>query len=293
MAQGTGRVSVVKATEEDRARWDWTTVPAAHSPQGFADLPYPWHKAKETALKARQAVQDGTVTALKRKDRPDRAAALVPGPETLPEMAARLGASTGHAESRQAELFHLLLEPRRDSTRQIVALTGQAADPAAAKASCRLWLEYFPKAALCVLGAAELPAQSDDRLTAHRLDCDDRIALAARAAALAPPEIVFDDAGHASPCQQDAFLALFPVLKPGGLYIVRGLPRKSAAPEHPGITRTADLFRGFSETRTFGHADPVLEAGFTALAGQIAGVVLFHLDFDRKRGDQVAVIQKR
>ncbi|MBK8441086.1 MAG: hypothetical protein IPL38_16850 [Rhodobacter sp.] len=71
------------------------------------------------------------------------------------------------------------------------------------------------------------------------------------------------------------------------------MPCKPAAPEHPGITRTADLFRGFSETRTFGHADPVLEAGFTALAGQIAGVVLFHLDFDRKRGDQVAVIQKR
>ncbi|MBK8441085.1 MAG: hypothetical protein IPL38_16845 [Rhodobacter sp.] len=114
-------------------------------PQGFADLPYPRHKAGETALKARQAVQDGTVTALKRKDRPDRAVALVPGPETLPEMAARLGASTGPAESRQAELFHLLLEPRRDSTRQIVALTGQAADPAAAKASCRLWLEYFPR----------------------------------------------------------------------------------------------------------------------------------------------------
>jgi hypothetical protein len=106
-------------------------------------------------------------------------------------------------------------------------------------------------------------------------------------------DIILDDASHASHHQQNAFLELFPKLTSGGIYIIEDLRWQPEAYERPGITKTAELFRGFSQARAFRHADPAVEAEFAALAPDISGCFLFQVRYDRTRRDQVAVIHKR
>jgi SAM-dependent methyltransferase len=144
---------------------------------------------------------------------------------------------------------------------------GQPADRATADLpSVRMWLDYFPKAQVIGLDVSDFGWFRHDRFRFVRCDMDARANIAAAAAAMPPLDVVIDDASHASHHQQFAFLEIFPRLKPGGLYIIEDLRWQPPAYERAGITKTAALFRGFSERRTFTHSDPALEAGFAALA---------------------------
>ena len=112
-------------------------------------------------------------------------------------------------------------------------------------------------------------------------------------AAMPEFDIIIDDASHASHHQQNGFLELFPRLKSGGLYIIEDLRWQPETYEKPGITKTAALFRSFSENRTFAHDDPGMAQAFNALGDQISGCFLFQVGYDKKRKDQVAVVHKR
>ena len=101
------------------------------------------------------------------------------------------------------------------------------------------------------------------------------------------------NASHASHHQQNALLEVFPRLPSGALYIIEDLRWQPETYERPGITKTADLFRSFSENRRFEHADPELAGAFNALAEEISGCFLFQVRYARTRRDQVAVIHKR
>ena len=122
---------------------------------------------------------------------------------------------------------------------------------------------------------------------------DDRARIAEAARAMPDFDIIIDDASHASHHQQNAFLELFARLKPGGLYIIEDLRWQPETYERPGITKSAALFRGFAESRTFTHNDPETEAAFAALAPEISGCFVFQARFNKARRDQVAVIHKR
>ena len=86
---------------------------------------------------------------------------------------------------------------------------------------------------------------------------------------------------------------MFALLKPGGLYIIEDLRWQPEVYEKPGITKTAELFRSFSETRIFKHNDAATQAAFNALAPQISGCFLFQVGSVKTRKDQAAVILKR
>lgn len=226
----------------------------------------------------------------------------VPLPANLTDLAARFGSDKGAAKHRYTELYHMLFHPLRQQPITFLEMGlqiggpehGQSADRETTDLpSVRMWLEYFPKARIHGLDVSDFGWFAQDRFTFHRCDMDDRAALAASAANLPPLDIVIDDASHASHHQQNAFLELFPRLKPGGLYIIEDLRWQPAAYERPGITRTADLLRGFSQTRSFRHSDPATQAEFTAMGGDISGCFLHQVNYDKTRRDQVAVIHKR
>ena len=165
--------------------------------------------------------------------------------------------------------------------------------PDNAPAAAGIWLEYFSRAQIHALDRVEHPAIDDARFHLTRCDTDTPASLGATAAALPAPDIVIDDASHASHHQQDAFLTLFPVLKPGGLYIIEDLRSQPPDIERAGITTTATLFQSYLAKRSFAHSDPDTAARFNALANQISGCFLFQAQFRKRKRDQIAVIHKR
>lgn len=220
----------------------------------------------------------------------------------LTELADRFGSDKGRAKHRYTELYQMLFHPWRDRAITFLEMGlliggpehGHSADRETRDLpSVRMWLEYFSKARILGLDVSDFGWFQHPRFRFFRCDMDDPAAIAAAAAKMPVPDIIIDDASHASHHQQAAFLTLFPRLRAGGLYIIEDLRWQPPAYERPGITRTADLFRGFSEARRFTHVDPETEAAFAALAPAISGCFLFQAGYDRKRRDQVAVIHKR
>lgn len=220
----------------------------------------------------------------------------------LTDLADRYGSDKGSTKHRYTELYHMLFSPFRNRAITFLEMGLQIGGPEHGASadrkttdlpSVRMWLEFFSRARIHGLDVSDFSWFSADRFTFHRCDMDARENIALAAAHMPNFDIILDDASHASHHQQNAFLELFPKLKPGGLYIIEDLRWQPDAYERPGITKTAELFRAFSETRTFRHGDPAVEAEFAALAPAISGCFLFQVRYDKARRDQVAVIHKR
>jgi hypothetical protein len=222
--------------------------------------------------------------------------------ENLTALADRYGSDKGSTKHRYTELYHMLFHPYRDQAIQFLEMGlliggpehGASADRETKDLpSIRMWLEFFPRARIIGLDVSDFSWFRHDRFAFHRCDMDDRANIDAAALQMPTLDIIIDDASHASHHQQNGFLALWPKLASGGLYIIEDLRWQPEAYEKPGLTKTADLFRSFSEQRRFIHNDPATEAAFNALGDQISGCFLFQVRYDKARKDQVAVIHKR
>lgn len=220
----------------------------------------------------------------------------------LTELADRFGSDKGSSKHRYTELYHMLFHPLRDRKINFLELglliggpeRGASADRETKDLpSVRMWLEFFPKARIFGLDISDFGWFAHDRFRFVRCDMDARENIAAAAAGMPALDVVIDDASHASHHQQYGFLELFPKVKSGGLYIIEDLRWQPEAYERKGITKTAALFRGFSEKRMFTHGDPAMQAAFDALAPDISGCFVFQVRYDKARRDQVAVIHKR
>jgi len=221
----------------------------------------------------------------------------------LTDLADRYGSDKGSKKHRYTELYHMLFHPYRQ--RKITFLEmglliggpehGASADRATNDLpSVRMWLEYFPKAAIHGLDISDLPWFQHDRFTFHRCDMDDRDAIRRAIETISPaPQIVIDDASHASHHQQNAFLEIFPRLPSGALYVIEDLRWQPETYERPGITKTAALFRGFQDDRRFSHADPAVAEAFNEIIPQISACLVEPVRYQKARRDQVAVIHKR
>jgi hypothetical protein len=224
------------------------------------------------------------------------------GQVNLTDLANRYGSDKGSAKHRYSELYQMLFLPYRQRAIRFLEMglmiggpeLGGSADRQTTDApSVRMWLEYFPKAKVFGLDVSDFSWFDDPRFTFLRCDMDRRENIAAAAAALPVLDIIIDDASHASHHQQYGFLELFPKLASGGLYIIEDLRWQPEPYEREGFTKTAPLFRGYSEGGVFSHSDPALAAEFNALRADISGCFLFQVRWDKTRRDQVAVIHKR
>ena len=222
--------------------------------------------------------------------------------ENLTDLADRFGSDKGTAKHRYTELYHLLFNPYRG--RKITFLEmglfiggpehGVDADRETTDLpSIRMWLEYFPKAEIHGLDVSDFSWFEHPRFTFHRCDMDERANVAAAADAMPVPDIVLDDASHASHHQQNAFLEIFPRMRSGGLYVIEDLRWQPDTYERPGITKTAALLRSFIDDRRFTHSDPETQAAFDALIPDISACIVHPVRYQKMRKDQVAVIHKR
>ncbi|MEL6410579.1 MAG: hypothetical protein AAGK67_00025 [Pseudomonadota bacterium] len=232
--------------------------------------------------------------------------AAVPNPEVsenLTDLADRYGSDKGSKKHRYTELYHMLFYPYRNQEITFLEMGlliggpehGMSADRETKDLpSIRMWLEYFPKANIHGLDVSDFSWFEHERFTFHRCDMDDRKAITKAMANIDPvPDIVIDDASHASHHQQNAFLEIFPTLKSGSLYVIEDLRWQPETYEKKGITKTAELFRSWLDHREFHHSDIMVAAEFNALSKDISGCIIEPARFQKGRKDQVLAIHKR
>ena len=147
-------------------------------------------------------------------------------------------------------------------------------------ASIKTWYDYFPKAT--IYGADINPAThlDNDRVTTRILDQGSREQLDAFVAEVGGDfDVIIDDGSHRPDHQQVTFSALFPQLKPGGLYFIEDLMHNGIGDplrgrfSAPEVLNTRKLFRRFAADGRF--PDPNVLSGGDVLAKHIASVT-FH-----------------
>ncbi len=233
---------------------------------------------------------------------PDASGARKKTAINLTDLADQYGSDKGSSKHRYTELYHMLFNPYRQRKINFLEMGLLIGGPEQGKdadrkttdlPSIRMWLEYFPKARIHGLDVSDFSWFDHDRFTFHRCDMDDRSAIAQAAADMPTLDIVVDDASHASHHQQNAFIEIFPKLAPGGLYVIEDLRWQPETYEVDGITKTAALLRSYIDTRTFQHASLAMAEAFNALIPEISACIVHPVKYQKKRPDQVAVIQKR
>ncbi len=225
------------------------------------------------------------------------------GGANLTDLADKYGSDKGSTKHRYSELYHMLFHPYRE--RKVTFLEmglliggpehGISANRETVDApSIRMWLEYFSKAQIHGLDVSDFSWMKHDRFSFHRCDMGEREQIAKAIADIrSAPDIVIDDASHASHHQQNAFLEIFPRMQSGGIYIIEDLRWQPDTLEVPGITKTARLFRGLQKNRKFSHSDPMVEEELNTLVNDISCCLVVPARYQKDTRDQIAVIHRK
>lgn len=151
-------------------------------------------------------------------------------------------------------------------------------------ASLKTWREFFPRGS--IYGIDINPAASIDGERVRTFVCDqsNRDELAAVVRAIGRElDIVIDDGSHASRHQQISLAALFPQLKPGGIYVVEDLVYQPPTIERPDDRKTLEVLKDFKRTGSF-------ESPFVSAAE--AEYLSTHTGSCRLHGSDLAVLRK-
>jgi len=109
---------------------------------------------------------------------------------------------------------------RRKRLRILEIGVGGYDDPAAGGASLRLWKSYFPRSHIYGIDVFDKSAVRERRLTTFQGSQADADFLREVAGRIGRLDIVIDDGSHRNEHVLESFRVLFPLLAPGGLYVV-------------------------------------------------------------------------
>lgn len=171
-------------------------------------------------------------------------------------------------------------------------------------ASMRMWHDYFPNANIFGADIHDANFLDSDRIQTFRVDQGDRAQLAAMAEQVDGGfDVVIDDGSHRADHQQITFGALFPYVKPGGLYFIEDLMRNGKGDSNkgrfsaPSVLNTRRVFRRFQYSGSFPSPNDIGPDAKTL--GQAIKSVAFHvpriqvfaelrIDVRGRRSDSVA-----
>jgi hypothetical protein len=125
-----------------------------------------------------------------------------------------------------------------------IGIGGDHDDPSDGGASLRMWRRYFRHGEIHGMDLFDKSGVAGDRITVHQGDQSDTGSLQALGAALAPIDVLIDDGSHRCSHVIGTFHALFPYVRPGGIYIIEDLetsyiPRYEGQPPGPTNTETS------------------------------------------------------
>jgi hypothetical protein len=125
-------------------------------------------------------------------------------------------------------------------------------------ASMRMWYDYFPQASIFGADIHDASFLDNDRVRTFRVDQGERDELVAMAEQVPGGfDVVIDDGSHRPDHQQITFGALFPYLKPGGVYFIEDLMRNGKGDSDkgrfsaPDVLNTRRVFRRFQHEGSF------------------------------------------
>jgi hypothetical protein len=172
--------------------------------------------------------------------------------------------SSGHGYTR---LYRRHLGPRRRAVRSVIEIgvggmtSSDGYETTAGGQSLRMWSRYLPKA--MIVGIDLHPKEvSGPRIRFEQGDQSDEAFLSLLVQKYGPFDLVIDDGSHIGRHITASFKALWPAVKPGGLYVIEDLqvayrPHWEGGP--PGTAGTAaeliknlvddTLFRAFDSFR--------------------------------------------
>jgi SAM-dependent methyltransferase len=165
-------------------------------------------------------------------------------------------------------------------------------DNATGGASLKLWYDYFPKAK--IVGVDINPAEflRNDRTQTFQADQGDRKQLQAIVDAYKPAsfDVIIDDGSHRADHQQITLEALWPLLKPNGVFFIEdlndyGFGGNTKGPHAtPDVISTRDLFREYLNSGKVLPRNAFISTAFLADVSTIA----FHAPAPFLRGRDIA-----
>ena len=140
----------------------------------------------------------------------------IPQYGVLTRMANKHGSDKGTTFHGFTDFYESYLGPMRNEIRKVLEIGVWKG------ASLRMWRDFFPGALIFGMDRDLAPYQSEDtdRIMVFAGDQTNRTEMAYIEG---PLDLIVDDGGHSMDQQQISLAALFPKLRPGGLYILEDL----------------------------------------------------------------------
>ena len=150
-------------------------------------------------------------------------AALTQRPVDLTDLAVRFG-SDKWGYHWYTPHYQRYFEPYRDLAVKVLEIgVGGYNAPDKGGESLRMWKHYFRRGLIYGLDIFEKPGIAESRLHVMQGDQSDEQSLDSLAREFGPFDIVIDDGSHVSSHVIYSFNALFPHVRPGGMYVIEDL----------------------------------------------------------------------
>lgn len=184
----------------------------------------------------------------------------------------RTGAGHGYALA-----YERLLAPTRFSTRRVMEIglcRGRGAGLQTSTPSVDLWLAYFPFARVVGVDITDFSRFDGPRFSAHVCDQSSADDLDALVATLRPAgfDLIVDDGSHRSVDQQLTLRRLWPLLRPGGWYVVEDLDWRPEGEDPARVSPTKLLLAALAPGAAPHALDP---ADVQAIRDEVAEVRSF------------------
>ncbi|MEW2354017.1 class I SAM-dependent methyltransferase [Spirillospora sp. NPDC029432] len=210
-----------------------------------------------------------------------------PDERDLDSLAVRFGSDKWCSHWYTPRYRRHFAEYREQRVRLLEIGVGGFHDPHSGGESLRMWKHYFRRGLVYGLDLYDKSGVEQPRIRTVRGDQSDGAFLDSLAAGIGPLDIVVDDGSHLSEHVIASFRALFPHVRPGGLYVVEDLQTSywtgwngdNTDPGAPGtaIRYLKDLVDGLHHQDRPDGPDGKAPAAETAgLERQIAAVHFYH-----------------
>ena len=136
---------------------------------------------------------------------------------TLNEIATELGTDKASFGHNYVEKYERQLSEYKDKPFKLLEIGVDKGY------SIKMWKEYFPKAEIYAIDIIDKTEYAEDRVNILIGSQNDVKFLEDTNKQFGPFDVIIDDGSHINEDMTTSFVTLFPLLKPGGLYIVEDL----------------------------------------------------------------------